>query len=109
MDRLFDKKFKKSLKSSLEIPTKIAVGALGIREDPGIGSKGEQDRSHHVPGADRPDSTVTLDEGDIRPSGIASHDRGSEDQGLPAPETSATGAAAVDGNQDGNGPTGEYF
>ena len=52
MNRLFDRRPKKSLKSSqrhvsLGIPTNIAVGPLGFQAELGIDPKGEQNHSYH--------------------------------------------------------------
>ena len=52
MNRLFDKKSKKSLKSSqrhvsLGILTNIAVGPLGFQAELDIDPKGEQNHSYH--------------------------------------------------------------
>ena len=52
MDRLFDKKPKKSLKSSQRraspgVPTNIAADPLGFRAGPNVDPKGEQRRSYY--------------------------------------------------------------
>jgi len=113
MDRLFNKKSKKSLKSSrrhlsLGVPTNTAVGPVGFRAELDIGPKGEQVLSYRKLEVDRSDSsTVITDEGEVRTSRIVFHNRKSEDQGFTVAETSATGA--VVGRVDhGNGHTGEY-
>jgi len=110
MERLFDKKSKKSFQSSqrhtsLGIPTNTAVGPFGFRVVLDIGLKGEQDRS--CPGADRSDRlTVTPGEEDARASRIVFRETKSEGQALPIPETSVTGA--VVGDKYGNCPLGGY-
>jgi hypothetical protein len=96
MNRLFDKKPRKSIQSSqrhvaLGIPTNIAVGPLGFRAELDIGPKGKQSRSYRDLEADRPDSTVTLDEESPRVSRIVFHDKRGKDQELPALETSTPG------------------
>jgi len=113
MDRLFDKKSKKTLKSSrrhisLGIPANTAVGPLGFRAELDIGPKGEMGLSHRNLAADRSDSsTVTLDKGDTRASRIVFNDKRDGDQGGIAPETSAAGAV-VGEDERGNDHTGEY-
>ena len=52
MNRLFDRRPKKSLKSSqrhvsLGIPTNIAAGPLGFQAELDIDPKGEQNHSYH--------------------------------------------------------------
>ena len=113
MDRLFDKKSKKSSKLSrnhifLGIPTNIAAGPLGFRAELGADPKGEQRRSCHDFEADGPDLTVALDEKTLGSSRIVFHDNKSRDQVLPAPETS-TPADETDGTEDENDPIGESF
>jgi len=113
MDRLFDKKSKKSLKSSrrhisLGIPVNTAVGPLGFQAELDIDPKGEQGFSYRDLDADRSDSsTVTPDEGDTRASRIVFRDKKKEDQGLTVAETSTTGAV-VGGVDHGNCHRGEY-
>jgi len=58
MNRPFDKKSNKSLKSSqrhtaLEIPTNLAAGPLGFRTKLDIDPKGERGRSYRDLGAGR--------------------------------------------------------
>jgi hypothetical protein len=65
-------------------------------------------RAYHDPEADRPDSAVTLDEGNPSTSRIVLHDKRSEDQELPAPETSTAGVV-VGGTEDENDITSECF
>ena len=101
-DRMFNKKSKKLHKSSqrhvsLGIPTNIAVGSLGFRAELDIGPKGE--RGHDLEGA-RPDSSAMLDENDVKASRIVPNYRESEDQGLPVPGSSTSGAAV--GRDDHN-------
>ena len=113
MDRLFNKKPKKSLDPSkrhvsLGIPTNIAVGPLGFRAELDVDPKGEQGCSPHNMGADRTDSTAALDENGTRVSRIVFHDKKSEDQELPTPETSNHGAV-VGGDQHAGFPISEYF
>ena len=65
MNHLFDKKSKKSLKSSqrhisLGIPTNVAVGPLGFRAELDVGPKGEQRHSRYQDlEVARPDLTRT--------------------------------------------------
>ena len=111
MDRLFEKKSKKSHKSaqrhvSLGIPTNIAAGPLGFRAELDIGPKGE--RRSHRDSESRPDSTVTPDENDTRVSRIVFKDKKREDQGLPARGTSTAGVV-VGGGGHGDGPPSECF
>jgi len=58
--------------------------------------------------ADRPNSTVALDEGSSRGSRITFHDKRNEHQGLTAPKTLTPGTV-VDGTQHGCDRLGEYF
>ena len=113
MNYTFDKKSKKSLKSSrrhisLGIPTNIAVGSLGFRAELDIGSKGERSRPYRDLGADRPDSTMTVDENDPRSSRIVFCDKESEDQGPLAPIISTHGVV-VDASKHGNDPASGCF
>ena len=113
MDRLFDKKSKKSLKisqqhTSLGIPANIAVGPLGFRADLDIGPKGEQGRSYHVLDADWLNLTVVLDEEDTRVSRIVFRENKGKGRALPAPETSTPGAV-VGGDEQKTGPISECF
>ena len=108
---MFSKKSKKSVKPSrrhisLGIPINIAAGPLGFRAELDTESEGKPSRSCRDPGADRPDSTVTLDEKDARASRIVFHGQKSEDKGLPAPETSTSGAV-VGGDEHGDDSTSE--
>lgn len=110
MNFTFDKKSKKSLKVSqrhlsLGIPTNIAAGPLGFRAELDIGPKGGWRRSCHDIKADQLDSTVTLDEENTRALRIALHDRESEDQVHPVPETPMPGV--VNSTECGNDPTSE--
>jgi len=90
MNYTFDKKSKKSLKSSqrrvsLGIPTNIAAGPLGFQ-------------------GDRPDSTATLDEQNQKAARILFNDKKSEGQGPSGPRTSTIGVV-VSGTEER--PTGE--
>lgn len=102
MNYIFNKKSKKSLKSSrrhisLGIPANIAVGPLGFRAELDVGPKGEKFHPYHNMG-DRPDWTVIVDENDPRTSRIVFCDKNSEDKGLPAPGTSTLGAVVDTGH-----------
>ena len=108
---MFSKKSKKSLKPSqrhvsLGIPTNIAAGPLGFRAELDTGSGGKSSRSCHDPGADRPDSTVTLDEKDTRASRIVFRSQKSEDKRLPAPKA-VISHVVVGGDERGNDSTSE--
>ena len=108
---MFNKKSKKLQKSSqrlvsLGIPTNIAVGSLGFRAELDIGPKGER-VTISDPG-DRPDSTAMLDENDVRASRIEFNHKESEDQGLPVPGPSTSGAV-IGGDDHDTGPISEYF
>ena len=109
-ERMFNKKSKKSHKSSqrhvsLGIPTNIVVGPLGFRAELDIGPKGERGRDF---GGDLPDSTAISDENDVRTSRITFNDKESEGQGLPVPGPSTSGAA-IGGDDHGTGPISERF
>lgn len=111
MDRLFDKKSKKSRKTakrhiSLGIPTNIAAGPLGFRAELDIEPKGESRSYRDL--ENQPDSTVTPDKNDTRASRIVFQDKKREDQGHSAPGTSAAGAV-VCGGEHGDDPTSECF
>ena len=107
MDRLFDKKSKNSHKSSrrhfsLGIPTNIAIGPLGFRAELDIDPKGGEGLPVAIW---EQDSSPMLDE-NIRASRIVFHDKKSESQNIPPPET-PTSHAAVGSNDHRNGSTGE--
>ena len=108
MNRLSDKKSKKSLKShiTLGIPINVAAGPLGFRTELDIGPKGEQGRPYHDLEGDGPDPAVALDENDTRASRVVFLENKSEDQRPPTPEA-LTPDAAVDGTEHGNGLTSE--
>jgi hypothetical protein len=111
MNRPFDKKSKKLLKSSqrhisLGIPTNVAVGPLGFRAELDVGPKGEHSRSYHDLGADKPDLPAMSDEKDARASRIVFQEHKSEGQRPPAPEVSTPGVV-VGGTEHGNDPASE--
>ena len=109
MNCLFDKKSKKSLKSSqqhvsLGIPTNIAVGPLGFQAELDIDSEGEQSHPCNDLEVDGPDLTAILDDKDSRASWIMFHDKKSEDQGSAVTDVLATGSV-VKSNEQGGDPT----
>ena len=109
MNRLFDKKPKKSLKSSqrhasLGIPTNIAVGPLGFQAELDTDSQGQQSRSCRDLEVDGPDLTAILDDKDPRASRIVFHDKKSEDQGSAVTNVLATGSV-VKSSEQGGDPT----
>jgi hypothetical protein len=113
MNRLFDKKPKKSPKLTqrdifLGIPTNIAAGLLGFQADLDIGPEGEQNRASRDLEVDSTDSTVALDEESTRGPRIVLQGKTSEDQELPAPETSIPSAVVGD-TDHGCGPSGKRF
>ena len=112
MDRLFDKKSKKSRKTakrhiSLGIPTNIAAGPLGFRAELDANPIGNRSRSRHGLTTDRSDSSITmLDENNPGPSRIVFHKK-SEGKGLHAPETSTPGGVIDGGTEHRNDPASE--
>ena len=113
MDRLFNRKPKKSLKSpqrhiTLGIPTNIAAGPLGFRADLDAGSTGEQDRPYHDSEADGPDPTAAPDEKDIKAQRIVFQEKESEGQGSTATGVS-TSDAVVGGIEHLDDATSECF
>ena len=110
MNRLFDKKSKKSIKSSqrhvsLGIPTNIAVGPLGFQAELDTDSQGQQSRSCRDLEVDGPDLTAILDDKDPRASRIVFHSKKSGDQGSAVTDVLATGSV-VNSNEHGD-PTSE--
>lgn len=114
MDRFFKIKIKNKRKKSPKnpqpgIPTEIAVGPSHHPQDSVIGPKGRQSLPSRNPEVDRPDLTMTLDDGDGGSSRITLN-VGSEDQGLIAPKASTSGAAVYNtGTERGYVPMGECF
>ena len=109
MNCLFDKKSKKSLKSSqrhvsLGIPTNIAVGPLGFRAELDVDSEGQQSRSCHDLEVDGPDLIAILDENDAKASRIVFHDKKGGDQGSAITDVLAAGSV-VKSNEQGGDPT----
>ena len=113
MNRLFDKKPKKSLKSSqrhvsLGIPTNIAVGPLGFRAELDVDSEGEQSRPCNDLEVDGPDLTAILDDKDPRASRIVFHGKKSGDQGSAVTDV-LPADSVVNNNEQGGDPTSEDF
>ena len=113
MNRLFDKKPKKSFKSSqrhisLGIPTNIAAGPLGFRAELDFDPKGEQSRSRHDLEVDGTDLSAILDEKGVGASQIIFRDGKSEDHGLAVTDVLATGST-VSSIEHGSDPTSEHF
>jgi hypothetical protein len=113
MNYTFNKKSKKSPRLSqqhlvLGLPTNVAAGPLGFRAELDIGPKGEETRFYHGFWSRPTWFDTTLDEESPRTSRIAFHDKRSEGQQLPAPETS-TPSVAVASTEHGNDLTGECF
>ena len=111
MNRLFNKKSKKSLKSHISLgilPINVAAGPLGLRAELDIGSKGEQGRLYHDPAeVDGPDLTVVPGVNGTGASRIVLlQENESEYQPPPAPEPLAPGPA-IDTEHENN-PTSEH-
>jgi len=116
MDRLLSKKSKKSPKysqrghgilSGVSAATKVA--GLGLSPQLEIAPKGEKNCSYRDLDVNWTDSIVAPDKESGGGSQIVSHGKTSEDQGLPAPETSTPGVVDVGDTDHEHRPSSERF
>ena len=106
MNRLFNKKRKKSPESSSlpGIPTNAVAGSVSHQVGLNIRPEGANSLSCQYPEADSPDPIVSLDERGGGESRVAFQDRMDEDQELPASEAWTSGVV-IDGTERGDDPT----
>jgi len=109
MDRIFNKKRKKSPKppQQLGVSTNTVAGP-GFLAKTDIDLKGDQDYSYQDLEVDRVDLTTMLGERGSRGTRIVSQDKSGGGQDLPAPEASTSGVIDT-GIGRGNDPKNEGF
>jgi len=109
MDRLFNKKRKKSPKPPQQpgVSTNTVAGP-GFRAEMDIGPEGGQNFSYQDLGVDSADLTTILGERDSNGMQIVSQDKSGGGQDLPPPEASTSGVVDA-GIGHGNDPMSECF